>query len=67
MSEQQLIHYRDHSYLVAWCHEARPAQFSVDAVQAAHVLDKAAIDVTDTLLNAVLGAGYGIFAGRKVQ
>ena len=27
VSEQQLIHSRDNWYLVAWCHEARPAQF----------------------------------------
>ena len=30
-------------------------------------LDKAVIEVPDTELDAVLGAGYGIFAGREVQ
>ena len=41
--------------------------FSVDAIRRAHVLDDKALDVADTELDAVLGAGYGIFAGRDVQ
>lgn len=68
VSPQRLIHYRDNWYLDAWCHVKRGLRsFAVDAVQAARVLDKAAIDVPDGELDAVLGAGYGIFAGRKVQ
>ena len=68
VSPQRLIHYRDNWYLDAWCHVKRGLRsFAVDAVQAARVLDKPAIDVPDAELDAVLGAGYGIFAGRKVQ
>ncbi len=68
VSPQRLIHYRDNWYLDAWCHVRRGLRsFAVDAVQAARVLDRAAIDVADSELDAVLGAGYGIFAGRKVQ
>lgn len=39
----------------------------MDAIEAARVLDRPAIDVPDDELDAVLGAGYGIFAGREVQ
>jgi predicted DNA-binding transcriptional regulator YafY len=68
VSPQRLIHYRDNWYLDAWCHVKRGLRsFAVDAVHAARVLDRAAIDVADAELDAVLGAGYGIFAGRKVQ
>ena len=68
VSPQRLIHYRDNRYLDAWCHVKRGLRsFAVDAVQAARVLDRKAIDVPDGELDAVLGAGYGIFAGRKVQ
>jgi predicted DNA-binding transcriptional regulator YafY len=68
VSPQRLIHYRDNWYLDAWCHVKRGLRsFAVDAMQAARVLDKPAIDVPDAELDAVLGAGYGIFAGRDVQ
>jgi predicted DNA-binding transcriptional regulator YafY len=68
VSPQRLIHYRDNWYLDAWCHLRRGLRsFSLDAMCSACVLDKAAIDVGEHELDAVLGAGYGIFAGRKVQ
>jgi predicted DNA-binding transcriptional regulator YafY len=68
VSPQRLIHYRDNWYLDAWCHVKRGLRsFSVDAIHAARVLDRISIDVADRQLDAVLGAGYGIFAGRKVQ
>lgn len=68
VSPQRLVHYRDNWYLDAWCHAARGLRsFAVDAVRGARVLDKSAIDVAETELDAVLGAGYGIFAGRRVQ
>ena len=67
VSPQRLIHYRDNWYLDAWCHKARGLRsFAVDAVQAASVLNRAAINVAESELDAVLGAGYGIFAGRRV-
>ncbi len=68
VSPQRLIHYRDNWYLDAWCHLRRGLRsFAVDAIRSARVLDKAAIDVAESELDALLGAGYGIFAGRKVQ
>ncbi len=68
VSPQRLIHYRDNWYLDAWCHWRNALRsFAVDAVLAAQVMDRAAIDVAEAELDAVLGAGYGIFAGRDVQ
>jgi predicted DNA-binding transcriptional regulator YafY len=68
VSPQRLIHYRDNWYLDAWCHLRKGLRsFSVDAIRTVRVLDKAAIEIPDTELDEVLGAGYGIFAGREVQ
>jgi predicted DNA-binding transcriptional regulator YafY len=68
VSPQRLIHYRDNWYLDAWCHLRQALRsFSVDALLAVQVLDRAATEVPDTELDAELGAGYGIFAGRSVQ
>jgi predicted DNA-binding transcriptional regulator YafY len=62
------VHYRDNWYLDAWCHWRRALRsFAVDAVRAAQVLDKPAIDIGARQLDAALGEGYGIFAGRKLQ
>jgi predicted DNA-binding transcriptional regulator YafY len=67
-SPQRLVHYRDNWYLDAWCHRRqRLLHFSVDSITAVRVLDKPAREVTDRELDEVLGAGYGIFAGREVQ
>ena len=68
VSPQRLIHYRDNWYLDAWCHlRGALRSFSVDAVTAVQVLDRPALDVADSELDEVLGAGYGIFGGREVQ
>jgi predicted DNA-binding transcriptional regulator YafY len=68
VSPQRLVHYRDNWYLDAWCHLRRGLRsFAVDAIRAATVVDKAAVDVGERRLDAELGSGYGIFAGRKVQ
>lgn len=68
LSPQRLVHYRDNWYLDAWCHLRQGLRsFSVDAIQAVQVLTRTAIDVPDAELDEVLGAGYGIFAGRQVQ
>jgi predicted DNA-binding transcriptional regulator YafY len=68
VSPQRLIHYRDNWYLDAWCHLRKGLRsFALDAMSSARVLDRPAIDVSDARLDAVLGAGYGIFAGKKVQ
>jgi predicted DNA-binding transcriptional regulator YafY len=68
VSPQRLIHYRDNWYLDAWCHTRRDLRsFSVDAIEWLQVLGTTAVDVPDTELDDILGAGYGIFAGRAVH
>ncbi len=68
VSPQRLVHYRDNWYLDAWCHLRNDLRsFSVDAIRRAEVLDRPARHVPDRTLDAVLGAGYGIFAGRRVS
>ena len=68
VSPQRLIHYRDNGYLDAWCHWRRALRsFSVDVKREVRVLDKAAIEVNEAELDTVLGAGYGTFAGKRVQ
>lgn len=67
ISPQRLMHYRDNWYLDAWCHWRRALRsFSVDAIEQVQVVERKAIEVPDGELDAVLGAGYGIFAGRRV-
>ena len=68
VSPQRLVHYRDNWYLDAWCHLRNDLRsFSVDAIQNAELRDTKAKDVSKTDLDAYLGSGYGIFAGRKVE
>lgn len=68
VSPQRLIHYRDNWYLDAWCHVRKGLRsFAVDAIEHALALARPARDVPDNELDDVLGAGYGIFAGRRVQ
>ncbi len=68
VSPQRLVHYRDNWYLDAWCHVADGVRsFALDAVERADVLEDNASDVAAEDLNRLLGAGYGIFSGDKVQ
>lgn len=68
VSPQRLIHYRHNWYLDAWCHTREALRsFAVDAIGRVEVLDRPAIDVEDGTLDAVLGAGYGIFSGKDVK
>lgn len=68
VSPQRLVHYRDNWYLDAWCHlRGGLRHFSVDAIEQVQVIDRPARDVPETELDAVLGAGYGIFSGQAVQ
>jgi predicted DNA-binding transcriptional regulator YafY len=68
VSPQRLVHYRDNWYLDAWCHHREALRsFSVDAIERVQVLDAAAAEIADEDLDAALGAGYGIFAGRDVR
>ncbi|HZX32269.1 MAG TPA: YafY family protein [Rhodocyclaceae bacterium] len=68
VSPQRLVHYRDNWYLDAWCHLRNGLRsFSVDAIRRVELLDTHARDVPEESLDAVLGAGYGIFAGQEVK
>src|SRR5215469_1632932 len=68
VSPQRLVHYRDNWYLDAWCHLRNDLRsFSVDAIQNAELRDTKAKDVPKAELDAYLGSGYGIFAGRHVE
>ena len=67
VSPQRLVHYRENWYLDAWCHMRKGLRsFSIDCVRDAEVRATQAIDVAEAELDAVLGSGYGIFAGREV-
>jgi predicted DNA-binding transcriptional regulator YafY len=68
VSPQRLVHYRDNWYLDAWCHERRALRtFSVDAIESARLLDLHAKEIGDEQLDRHLGAGFGIFAGARVE
>ena len=68
ISPQRLTHYRDNWYLDAWCHLRNGIRsFSLDAIGMVALLDEAAEDIAGEELDAVLGAGYGIFSGKEVK
>ena len=68
VSPQRLVYYRENWYLDAWCHLRKGLRnFSVDAIQKAEILEKSAREVPEKTTDEVLGAGYGIFSGSKVQ
>ncbi len=68
VSPQRLVHYRENWYLDAWCHLRQGLRsFAVDGVRGAEILDSPAREVSERRLDAVLGAGYGIFSGRRVN
>ena len=64
LSPQQLIHYRDNWYVDAWCHLRKGVRsFSIDAIEAADILDTPAKDIDLQAMRHQLDGGYGIFAG----
>jgi predicted DNA-binding transcriptional regulator YafY len=68
ISPQRLVHYRENWYLDAWCHLRRELRsFAVDAILRAEILETAAKNLSEKTLDEVLGTGYGIFSGKKVQ
>lgn len=68
VSPQRLVHYRDNWYLDAWCHMRNDLRsFAVDAIREAHLLDERAKEVQKADLDEYLAAGYGIFAGHKLE
>lgn len=68
VSPQRLVHYRDNWYLDAWCHLRNDLRsFAVDAIREAQLLDGRAKEVAQAELDEYLAAGYGIFAGRRLE
>jgi predicted DNA-binding transcriptional regulator YafY len=68
ISPQRLVYYRDNWYLDAWCHLRKALRtFSVDVIGDAVLLTKRAREIKDETLDETLGAGFGIFAGKKTQ
>lgn len=68
VSPQRLIYYQGNWYLDAWCHLRNDLRsFSVDAIRRVEILEKKDKEISEKKLDDVLGAGYGIFAGSKVQ
>ena len=68
ISPQRLVHYRENWYLDAWCHLRRELRsFAVDSVIKADLLHSAAKPISEKTLDDILGTGYGIFSGKKVQ
>jgi predicted DNA-binding transcriptional regulator YafY len=68
ISPQRMIYYRDNWYLDAWCHQKNALRsFSIDAIKTAEILETKADDIAEDELNAELGSGYGIFAGKDIQ
>ena len=68
ISPQRLVHYRDNWYVDGYCHLREDLRsFAVDAIRAAELRDTRAKEVPAAELDAHLGSGYGIFAGRDVQ
>ena len=61
---QRLIHYRSNWYLAALCTKANSLRlFSIDRINAPHVLEAESEIVDDVQLNAFLSSGFGIFGG----
>ena len=68
VSPQRLVHYRENWYLDAWCHLRRELRsFAVDSILKADLVETPAKNVSEKILDEVLGTGYGIFSGKKVQ
>jgi len=68
VSPQRLVHYRDNWYLDAWCHLRNDLRsFAVDAIRRTEIIEQPARNVPEKTLDSVLGAGYGIFSGRKIS
>jgi predicted DNA-binding transcriptional regulator YafY len=65
VSPQRLVYYRENWLLDAWCHRSDAIRtFGVEAIKKVDLLDKAARNIPDKDLDAVLKDGYGIFAGK---
>ncbi len=67
ISPQRLVHYRGNWYVDGYCHMREDLRsFAVDALRAAELREARAKEIPAGELDAHLGAGYGIFAGKEV-
>ncbi|MHB1141473.1 MAG: helix-turn-helix transcriptional regulator [Sulfuricaulis sp.] len=65
VSPQRLVHYRDNWYLDAWCHLREGLRcFALESIRRATLLDTAARNISEAVLNEELGSSYGIFTGK---
>jgi predicted DNA-binding transcriptional regulator YafY len=65
VSPQRLTLYRGTWYLEGWCHRSEAVRrFAIDAITEAKHTDLGCKEVSLSELDAALGQGYGIFAGR---
>lgn len=68
ISPQRLVHYRENWYLDAWCHRREGLRsFALDGIRGAEILENHARDIPEKTLDAMLGAGYGIFSGHRLN
>jgi predicted DNA-binding transcriptional regulator YafY len=68
VSPQRMIYYRGNWYLDAWCHLRNELRtFAIDSISRVEILNKKPKNISDKKLDEVLGSGYGIFSGKKVQ
>ena len=68
LSPQRLIHYRDNWYLDAWCHLRNEIRsFALERVQAAELLEQAAHELAEDVLDAHFKQSYGIFSGAPAH
>jgi predicted DNA-binding transcriptional regulator YafY len=62
VSPQRLMYYRNNWYLDAWCHKSNDIRmFSLDAIEAAAMLETRAKEVSLARVDAEIGSGYGIY------
>ena len=65
VSPQRITHYRDNWYLDAWDHDREALRsFAVDRITQARLLDEAARDLDEAVLDQHLASSYGIFSGE---
>ena len=65
LSPQRLLHYRENWYLLAWCHKVDDLRlFALDAMQHVATSKKVARRLSQARLDAAMGEGFGIFAGK---
>jgi predicted DNA-binding transcriptional regulator YafY len=60
--------YRGNWYVNAWCHLRDDLRrFSIDAIEHVTMLEQSAEEIDENSVERGLGAGYGIYSGKRVQ